>query len=120
MIECLAAYDDDEKMRVLGYGIADVENATGSDDNRVILVAEDRLEMDRFAVYEVPIPELMRQTAGRRDIKVALAFDPPVRHTRLDYAGTSMSFDLVRGAPDEDVFRSFRRWSKRTNGESAH
>ena len=36
--------------------------------------------------------------------------DPPVRHTRLDYAGTKMGFHLIRGANANEVFDAFRKW----------
>ncbi|ODR97751.1 hypothetical protein AUC69_11275 [Methyloceanibacter superfactus] len=112
-LECLAEFTDEEVRNLLGYGVPNVEMALASDDNRVILTAEDSLPLDRFAVYEVPIPELFQVTKGRRQIKVALAFDPPVRHTRLHYAGASMSFRLIRGASEDEVFHAFRKWEKR-------
>jgi hypothetical protein len=40
---------------------------------------------------------------------VALAFDPPVRHTRADYAGVGMSFRLVRGCDPSLIFDHYRR-----------
>jgi hypothetical protein len=76
---------DDAVFNLLGYGLPDVARALESEDNRVILFAEDTLATDKFAVYEVPIPDVF-QTKGARQIRVALSFDPPVRHTRLDYA----------------------------------
>src|ERR1019366_4842121 len=82
----LSGFDKKDILNVLGYGVADIEHALGSDDNRVILYREDTLAVDRFAVYEVPIPETFQTETGARQIRVALAFDPPVRHTRLDYA----------------------------------
>lgn len=39
----------------------------------------------------------------------ALAFDPPVRHSRLDYLGTTMSYRLIRGKTVEEVEEAFRR-----------
>ena len=110
--ECLEGFSQDEMLSVVGYGLPDVERALASDDNRVILTAEDSLPLDRFAVYEVPIPELFQVTRGKRRIKVALAFDPPVRHTRLDYAGVSMSFRLNRGASLDEVFDAHKKWKK--------
>jgi hypothetical protein len=101
--------DDDAMFNVLGYGVADIERALLSEDNRVVLYAEDTLAADKFAVYEVPIPDVF-QTKGARQIRVALSFDPPVRHTRIDYAGIKMGFHLIRGASAADVFAAFRKW----------
>jgi hypothetical protein len=109
----LTGFDKKDILNVFGYGVADIEHALSSDDNRVILYREDTLAVDRFAVYEVPIPEAFQTETGARQIRVALAFDPPVRHTRLDYAGISMGFQLVRGASAQDVFEAFRKWEKK-------
>ncbi|WP_375786150.1 S8 family peptidase [Bradyrhizobium sp. Pha-3] len=106
-VDCLGS--DDAIFNLLGYGLPDVARALESEDNRVILFAEDALVADKFAVYEVPIPDVF-QTKGARQIRVALSFDPPVKHTRLDYAGLKMGFHLIRGANANDVFDAFRKW----------
>jgi hypothetical protein len=49
------------------------------------------------------------QNGGQRTIRVTLAFDPPVRHTRADYAGIGMSFRLARGCDPALIFDHFRR-----------
>ena len=84
---------------------------TYSDEQRVVFYAEDQLAYDHFAVYEVPIPDVF-QAAGRRTISVTLAYDSPVRHTRVDYAGASMDFRLVRGCDPTLIFSHFRRRTK--------
>jgi hypothetical protein len=110
-LKCLKDFDEDKILHVLGHGIIDAEKAAYSDDHRVVLVREDTLPVNRFAVYEVPVPQIFQQEKGTRRIRVALAFDPIVRHTRLDYAGLSMSFDLYRGATAEEVFNACRKWA---------
>jgi hypothetical protein len=93
---------------VCGHGRVDTERAAFSDDARVALYAEDELPVDHFAIYEVPCPEVF-QTGGRRSIQVSLAYDPPVRHTRLDYAGNKMSFKLHRGCDPALLFDHYRK-----------
>jgi subtilisin family serine protease len=82
---------------ISGYGLIDAEMAAYSDDSRVVLYAEDELAIDHFAVYQIPIPQPFQTERGRRTIRISLAFDPPVRHSRLDYNGVGMSFRLIRG-----------------------
>ena len=94
---------------VCGHGHIDLERAAFSDDARVALYAEDELETDHFAVYQVPIPEDFQHERGRRTIRVTLAYDPPVRHTRRDYAGNTLAFRLIRGCNPEFIFEHFRR-----------
>ena len=92
-----------------GYGMVDAELASYSDDNRVVLYAEDELTIDHFAVYQIPIPRPFQTERGRRTIRASLAYDPPVRHSRLDYNGVSMSFRLVRGCEPETIFEHYRQ-----------
>jgi hypothetical protein len=107
--DCLQQLGEDRMRAVCGYGYIDMERAAYSDDARVVLYAEDELALDHIAVYEVPIPEVFQSEAGRRTIRVTLAFDPPVRHTRLDYAGVTMNFRLIRGCSSDTIFEHFRR-----------
>lgn len=95
-----------------GHGRVDAERAAFSDDARVVLYAEDELEVDHFAVYQIPVPELFQTEEGRRTIRVSLAYDPPVRHTRLDYSGLSMSYRLIRGCDPDLLFEHYRQRTK--------
>jgi subtilisin family serine protease len=106
----LADLENDAVWRICGNGHVDIEASNASEHNRVVLIREDALPVNRFAVFEVPIPQIFQSTRGRKRIRVALAFDPPVRHTRLDYAGLSMGFHLIRGADERAVFDHFRKW----------
>lgn len=99
-----------------GYGIANATQASTSDTNRVILFADDVIGMDRFFVYEVPIPDEFATTKGKRAIRVTLAFDPPTRHTRASYLGVEMSFRLVRGKTLGEVIDHYRKRNKAEDG----
>ena len=96
---------------ICGYGRPDIDRAVYSDDHRVMLYAEDSLALDHFAVYEIPIPDVF-QRGGKRTLHVSLAYDPPVRHTRADYAGVGMSFRVVRGCDPTLIFEHFRKRQK--------
>ena len=103
----LAAHNAEKTTQICGNGLVDTLRAAYSDDHRVVLFAEDRLEMDHFAVYRVPIPREF-QGNGRRTIRVSLAYDPPVKRTRAEYTGIRMNFRLIRGCAVDDVFAHFR------------
>jgi hypothetical protein len=111
-MERLRMKGDDAVRSVCGHGYIDLERAAYSDDSRVVLYADDELALDYFAVYEVPIPLPFQSSPGSRTIRVTLAFDPPVRHTRLDYAGVGMSFRLLRGCSPDLIFDHFRKRKK--------
>ncbi|MFP5237642.1 MAG: S8 family peptidase [Acidobacteriota bacterium] len=101
---------------VCGYGIANPAFAATSDENRVVLYADTEIGMDRLFVYEIPIPTEYAETRGERQIRVTLAFDPPTRHTRVDYLGVEMSFRLIRGKPLEWVREHYRKRNKKVEG----
>ncbi len=107
--ERLGAVDESLIARTCGYGVPDLERAAFSDDPRVILYADDELAIDHFAIYEIPIPTAFQSEAGRRHLRVSLAYDPPVRHTRADYAGLAMNFRVFRGCDPGVLFEHFRR-----------
>lgn len=111
----LGAMTTAERVRIGGNGVVDPIRAAYSDDHRVVLYAEDALEMDQFAVYRLPIPPEFR-TGGDRTIRVSLAYDPPVRRTRNDYLGTKMDFRLLRGIDEAELFEHFRDRDKTLEG----
>lgn len=111
--ERLQMLNKDAPRVVCGYGQIDLERAAFSDDARVILYTEDELAVDNFAVYRMPIPEPFQAERGDRCIRVTLAYDPPVRHTRTDYTGIGMSFRLIRGTEPEHIFEHYRKRTKK-------
>ncbi len=76
--------------------------------NRATLLASGSIEIDKFTIFELPIPQEMLDADGDKTIGVALAFDPPVRRRRADYLGVSMSFDLIRGKKLAEVIDAYR------------
>jgi hypothetical protein len=96
LIERVTSDGGREHFRYAGYGVANISLAEASEDNRVVMAIEDNLPIDRFAVYEVPIPTDFQTVKGVRHIKVSLAFDPPVRNSRKEYLGVKMGYHLVR------------------------
>jgi len=113
--EILRPLGNDAVLRVCGYGRPDLELARVSDKARVVLYAESTLTFDNFHIYEVPIPDELIDESGTRRITVTLAYDPPVRHSRIDYLGVKMSFRLIRGRSAVEVAEGFRQ---RTSGEA--
>lgn len=114
--ERLRAMDAKEVSSIVGHGVVDPAKAAYSDDHRVVYFADDVLDIERFAIYRIPIPAEF-QTGGKRTIRVSLAFDPPVRRTRAEYLGTKMDFRLVRGCPADFISEHYR---SHTGEDSTH
>ena len=88
---------DEGILRVCGYGLPDAELALESGDRRVTLIAQGRITIDTLILYEVPIPDVLRNAPGKKRIIASLAFDPPVRRRRAEYLGVEMGMNLFRG-----------------------
>lgn len=112
-------HSEDDQFRVAGYGRIDIDLALDSSDRRVTLVAQRSLLLDRFAVYSVPIPPSFVQAASRKLIRVALAFDPPVRRRRMDYLGVEMTFQMIRGKSLNEVIAAYESVRPDEEPESA-
>ncbi|CAM5774410.1 hypothetical protein MAMO4S_04481 [Mesorhizobium amorphae] len=118
LFDRVASKNGREHYRHAGYGVAELEFALASDDGRVVMAIEDSLHVNRFAVYEIPIPADFQTVKGTRHIKISLAFDPPVRNSRKEYLGIGMNYRLVRGKSAQEVFDRFRSWSKQEKDEA--
>jgi len=111
-LDLFESFGSEALLRVCGYGKPLEEYAGKSSDNRVMLYNEGVLKYDHMDIYKVPIPEEFMNTTGQKTITVTLAFDPPVRHTRLDYLGVTMSFRLIRGKSPQEVEAFFIKMTK--------
>ncbi len=89
--------------RVAGHGLPRTDRAVASSASRVVLMGEFALAADTVAIHPLPIPAAFRTGRAARSIRVALAFDPPVRRTRREYLAGEMGFDLLRASSLEDV-----------------
>jgi hypothetical protein len=93
---------------VIGYGCVDTDTLFRSSESAVVLHAEDTIKHDSHQFYELPLPEpFLRSNRAKRELRVSLAYSPPVRTTRLDYVATKIFFRLVRGASLKEVQKSF-------------
>lgn len=90
-------------LRVVGYGKPDVERALFSTDNRAVLYAEDEIADNSFQLYALELPDSFITTNGKRQLRVTLAYDPPVRGTRLEYTGRVMFFQIYRGVESQTL-----------------
>ena len=100
--------------QVAGYGKVNNDTLFRSTEYEVVLLAEDAIENETSQFYELPLPEAyLRSNRATRQLRVSLAYCPPVRTTRLEYAATKISFRLVRGNSLEEVQRHFNHALKK-------
>jgi hypothetical protein len=103
---------EDGVRQVCGYGVIDQELALDSGDRRVTMVAQGRIAIDSFHLYELPAVPEFRGAPGRKRVVVALAFDPPVRRRRANYLGVEMNVLLIRGKTVDEIVDSYRSVSQ--------
>ena len=92
-----------QQRRLTGYGRVSARRAEVSEDHRAVLIADDEIVVDDVHLYTIPIPATFYQAGGWRRLTAALAYDPPVRPTRLDYLASHMDIQVYFGAPVETV-----------------
>jgi subtilisin family serine protease len=91
------------RLATIGHGQPTVDRARFSQRDRVVLVAEGELEVDKVVIYEVPFPDIFFESGGTRTIDVAVAFDPLTRYRRKDYLGSRLYPYLFLGHTTEEV-----------------
>ena len=92
-----------------GSGRPDPDRAVTSDRDRVVLTHDNQLFVDTTVIYPVPIPEQFATGRWKRSIRVALAFDPPVRRARRDYTAGKMTLTMLRAVSAEAALEMFQR-----------
>ncbi len=105
----------EQQARLTGYGRVSAERAEASDDHRAVLLAEEVMRVNDVHVFTVPVPSSFTESGGWRRITVALAYDPPVRPTRLDYMASRMDFWAFRGVTVEQVRNAYAAPAEDTN-----
>lgn len=108
-----------EKLRLVGYGHVSMERVMASSNHDVVLLAEDKLTLDHWHIYRVPVPNDFLERRGLRGLSVALAFDPPVRASRKEYLSNTMWFQVLRGLTDVDIvkFKAATEQQRDRNGK---
>ncbi|MAY43453.1 MULTISPECIES: S8 family peptidase [unclassified Neptuniibacter] len=99
---------------ISGYGTVHEETLYRSGEDSVVLIAEDSIKNDCHQFFELPLPEdFLRSKKALRELRVTLAYSPPVRTTRLDYRATRLKFNLVKGSSIEEVEKHFDNRKKK-------
>ena len=99
---------------VVGYGRVNADTLFRSTDYEVVLLAEDTILNDSHQFYELPLPaSFLRSNRATRQLRITLAYCPPVRTTRMEYVATKISYRLVKGASLDEVQRHFNQALKK-------
>lgn len=93
--------------RLTGYGRVSASRSEASTDHRAVLLNEAEIRLDDVHLYRVPVPGTFFDSGGRSSVTLSLAYDPPVRATRLDYLASRMGIQMFYGAAIAEVQRAY-------------
>jgi hypothetical protein len=96
-----------DQLRAYGNGRPSLVPASESGGNRTVLVFEGSIDVDGAVVHSIPVPEAFAQGRSSRRIRIAIAYDPPVRRQRREYLAGRLSADLVRNMSLKEIDEVF-------------
>lgn len=103
---------------VSAYGHPDASTVLESGPARVIVMFEGEMPIGSTVVHRIPVPAQFATGRRGQQLRVALAFDPPVRRTRRVYATGDMAFNIVRAMSEDDVVKLYSRQPTRAQAKA--
>ncbi|WP_120494699.1 S8 family serine peptidase [Microbacterium phyllosphaerae] len=91
------------------FGVPSADRVLESVGNSVIFVYEGEMATNSHLAIELPIPEEFATGVSQREVRVALAFDPPTRRSRRDYVAGNMVFELIHREPLAAIQAAFAK-----------
>ena len=103
-LEATKVVDVTARRRLYGLGKPTADAARLSDEHRVTMTFDGEMAVDSVVVHPVPVPGAFAKTLSRtRRVRVAMAYDPPVRRQRREYLASTMQVDLFRAMTLDEV-----------------
>ena len=112
-------FEDLSPLDVGVYGSINIDRALESGGSRAVLIYEGEIATDSVTIHRIPMPRRFLEGYTPRTIRIALAYDPPVRRQRREYIAGSMTFDLVRGTSLTDLEQRYQRQPSRHESEAS-
>lgn len=99
--------DREAALRMYGYGVPRIERVLALGGSRVMVVAEDRLAIDKVVFIEIPFPREIfpSVTENRVKVSITLGYRSPVRRSNRRYLGVRMAWGMARRNETADQFR---------------
>jgi hypothetical protein len=115
MLACGATIPSESSLfgsEIVGYGRPDPLRVLQSDDSRPVLLFQGEMEIDHFALFQIPTVREFTATQGKKTITVALAFDPYILPRSRQYLGVHMDFDVVNGMTVDEIIQKCRAFTE--------
>lgn len=96
-------------LNLYGYGLPFIEEALESSDEKVLLIRENSVGLNKVHLYKIELPDSLFEMKGNRIFSVTLVYDPPVNKNRTDYLCCSMGFTLFRNTSIEVIREKYSK-----------
>jgi len=94
---------------VSAYGEPVAARVLESGTHQTVIHYEGTIRPNSIVIHHLPIPPEFATGRFAQRIRIALAFDPPVRRSRRDYLAGGMAFDFVRNMSFDEVAARYSR-----------
>lgn len=112
------------KNRLTGYGMVDHERSIFSDENRVTVLIEEEIELDKLVVIPLNFPEyLSKQDLGKKNgivglsITLCYSFRPILNH-QLGYCPLHIAFGMFKNHTAEQIQGTQEETKSKLKGSS--
>lgn len=103
---------------ISAYGQPEADRVLESSGPCAILTIDALMQTNSVVIHPLPIPYDFARGRSRRSLRVALAFDPPVRRSRREYIAGQMTIQLVCGLSFVEVERTYQRQPSRAEAQA--
>lgn len=100
------------------FGVPDAGRVLDSGGTRALLQFQGPITTGTAVVHRLPVPPAFVGPGRHRTVRVALAFDPPVRRARREYVAGRMAVSLVYGLSLEEVRARYRQQPTEAEAEA--
>jgi hypothetical protein len=106
-------------LNVTGYGVVNPDRALYGDRHTALMFYQGTISRDSVLFFDVPVPQTLSASKGRKRMTVTVAYVPDVQRWGLEeYLGTRLKWKMFRGdVPREDVIGEMSDEGEEAEGE---
>lgn len=100
-------YTKEQKLRLCGFGVPDLDRASHCTDSRATLFFTGEIAIDAVHVFDIPVPDELSTGKGKKRITVTVAYDPPVSALeQVRPAGINLTWKVAKADVDDKVIEA--------------
>jgi hypothetical protein len=105
--EGVESYSKEQKLRLCGFGVPDLDRAMHCTDSRATLYFAGEIEIDAVHLFEIPVPDELTTSKGKKRITVTVAYDPPVSALeQVRPAGINLTWKVAKANVEDSVIEA--------------